>query len=136
MKEQLNSIITQESNILEELISLLEEQSKYVINNNIMEMEGIVPKIENCNKKIAELEMQRRTLTNGSPMSKIVKDLKDAELEENYRRIKFLIEDAVVQKDFNIAQITQGLSFTNRILNIINPDRAVKTYNSYGKMKK
>ena len=136
MKEQLNNIILQESRALEELIALLEEQSKYVLSNNVMEMEAIAPKIEGCNKRIAELEMSRRGLTNGVAMSKVVSDLKDEELEKNYRKIKFLIENAVVQKDFNLGQITQGLTFTNRMLNILNPDRAVKTYNSYGKIKK
>ena len=40
------------------------------------------------------------------------------------------------QKEFNMEQIKQGLHFTNKILNILNPDRGVKTYNAYGKMKK
>ncbi len=136
MRDQLNDIIIQESEALEELISLLEEQSKYALESRVFDMEAVVPRIEKCNKKIAELEMKRRGLTGGEAMTKIVNDLNDAELEENYRKIKLLVEDAIVQKNFNIAQISQGLNFTNRILNILNPDRAVKTYNSYGKIKK
>ena len=136
MKEELNNIIVKESEALEELIALLESQVKFALEDKIMDLEFIVPKIEDCNKKIAELEMARRGLTMGEPMSKIINEAKDVQLEENYRKIKQLIEAAIVQKDFNMEQIKQGLHFTNKILNILNPDRGIKTYNAYGKMKK
>ena len=136
MKEELNNIIVQESEALQELITLLEAQVKFTLEERIMDLEAILPKIESCNKKIAELEMARRGLTKGEPMSKIVNDAKDSKLEENYRKIKLLVETAIVQKEFNMEQIKQGLHLTNKILNILNPDREVKTYNAYGKMKK
>ncbi|MBC8062827.1 MAG: flagellar protein FlgN [Clostridiaceae bacterium] len=136
MKEELNNIIVKESEALQELIDLLEAQVKFALEDKIMDLEAIVPKIETCNKKIAELEMARRGLTKGEPMSKIINTAKDIELEENYRKIKFLVEAAIVQKKFNMDQIKQGLHFTNRILSIINPDRGIKTYNAYGKIKK
>lgn len=136
MKEELNNIIVKESEALQELITLLEEQVKLALEDKIMDLEAIVPRIENCNRKIAELEIARRGLTNGESLSKIIEDINDIELEENYRKIKLLVEAAIVQKEFNMEQIKQGLNFTNRMLNIINPDRGVKTYNSYGKMKK
>ena len=136
MKEELNSIIVKESEALQELITLLEAQVKFALEERIMDLETIVPKIEACNKKIAELEMARRGLTKGEPMSKIVNDEKDIELEENYSKIKLLVEAAIVQKEFNIELIKQGLHFTNKILNILNPDRGIKTYNSFGKIKK
>jgi flagellar biosynthesis/type III secretory pathway chaperone len=136
MKEELNKIIVEESEALQELITLLESQVKFALEDKIMDLEAIVPKIEVCNKKIAELEMARRGLTKGEPMSKIVNESKDVELEDNYRKIKLLVEAAIVQKEFNIEQIKQGLHFTNKILNILNPDRGIKTYNAYGKIKK
>jgi len=136
MKEELNNIIVKESEALQELINLLETQVKFAIEDKIMDLETIVPKIETCNKKIAELEMARRGLTKGEPMSKIVNEAKDIELEENYRKIKSLVEAAIVQKNFNVEQIKQGLHFTTKILNILNPDRGIKTYNSFGKIKK
>lgn len=136
MREELNSIIVNESEALSELISLLEQQSKLALEDNIIGLDGIVSKIDICNKKIAELEMKRRAITNGEDMSKIVAQCQDKELEQNYRKIKLLIQEAIVQKDFNMDFIKQGLNFTNKILSIINPDRIVKTYNSYGKMKR
>ena len=136
MKEQLNNILVQESEALEQLISLLEKQSEYALGNKVMDMEAVASQIGVCTKKIAELEMERRGLTNGEPMSKIVIDLNSKELEENYNKIKFIVEDAIVQKDLNIQQLSQGLNFTNRILSILNPDRSIKTYNANGKMKK
>ena len=136
MKEELNNIIVKESEALQELIALLEEQGKLVLTDKVMDLEVIVPKIEACNRRIAELEMKRRGLTNGEPMSKIINEIKDDELESNYNNIRMLVENAIVQKDFNITQISQGLNYTNRILSILNPDRGAKVYNNNGKIKK
>ena len=136
MKEELNNIIVKESEALRELITLLEAQVKFALEEKIMDLETVAPKIETCNKKIAEIEMARRGLTNGESMSKIISDENDAELEENYRKIRLLVEATIVQKEFNTEQIKQGLHFTNKILNILNPDRGIKTYNAYGKIKK
>ena len=58
------------------------------------------------------------------------------ELENNYYKIKNLLQEVVLQKDTNELLIKQGLSFTNRILNVLNPVRETKTYNAYGKVKK
>ena len=136
MKEDLNNIIVKESEALQELLTLLEAQSKFALGDRAMELEAVVSKIEASNRKIAELEMSRRGLTNGETMSKIVHEAKNPELEESYRKIKLLVEATIVQKEFNMEQIKQGLRFTNRILSILNPDRGIKTYNAYGKIKK
>ena len=85
MKEELNNIIVKESEALRELIVLLESQIKFALEDKIMDLELIVPKIEDCNKKIAELEMARRGITKGEPMSKIINEAKDITHEENYR---------------------------------------------------
>ena len=136
MKEKLNDIIVKESEALRELIALLEEQSNLGLKEDFVGLDAIVAKIDSCNKKIAELEMSRRAITNGEDMSKVVAKFQDEELDKNYREVKLLVEEAIVQKDFNMDFIKQGLNFSNRMLSIINPDRGVKTYGSTGKMKR
>ena len=136
MKEKLNNIIVAESEALRELIALLDEQSNLAMKDDFIGLDAIVTKIDSCNKKIAELEMNRRAITNGEDMSKVVAKFQDEELNNNYRQIKLLVQEAMVQKDFNMDFIKQGLNFSNRMLSIINPDRGIKTYNSNGKMKR
>ena len=67
-------------------------------------------------------------------MSEIVATSNDEILTENYGKIKNFLSLAASQKDNNVNQLKQKLSFTNSVLKIINPDRTAKTYNSYGKM--
>jgi flagellar biosynthesis/type III secretory pathway chaperone len=69
-------------------------------------------------------------------MTEIVEEVNDVELESNYNKIKRLLQEVVLQKDTNELLIKQGLSFTNRILNVLNPARESTTYNAYGKVKK
>ena len=121
---------------MEKLLSLLEEQHKLLLGNNVFELEGMVSKIQEANKVIAELEVERRKETAGKEMSEFVKESKNLELENIYRNIKRLLSELQLQKDTNEALIKQGLGFSTRILNILTPDRNTKTYNSYGKLRR
>jgi flagellar biosynthesis/type III secretory pathway chaperone len=125
-----------EKDALEKLLSLLEEQHKLLLGNNVFELEGMVSKIQEANKVIAELEVERRKETAGKEMSEFVKESKNLELENIYRNIKRLLSELQLQKDTNEALIKQGLGFSTRILNILTPDRNTKTYNSYGKLRR
>ncbi len=69
-------------------------------------------------------------------MSEIVDEIGDRELEDNYRSIKRLLEETRIQKDTNDLLIKHALGVTNKILTILNPSRAPKTYNSNGKIYK
>jgi flagellar biosynthesis/type III secretory pathway chaperone len=134
--EKLKSIMLKEKDALEKLLSLLEEQHKLLLGNNVFELEGMVSKIQEANKVIAELEVERRKETAGKEMSEFVKESKNLELENIYRNIKRLLSELQLQKDTNEALIKQGLGFSTRILNILTPDRNTKTYNSYGKLRR
>jgi flagellar biosynthesis/type III secretory pathway chaperone len=136
MREQLNHIIVKETESLNKLLDLLDEQHRMLLTNEIYDLEDIVSKIQLCNKEIAEREMERRRITAGASMSEIVKGFNDNELETNYRKIKKLLEEVVLQKDTNEMLIKQGLGFSTRMLSIINPERNSKTYNSYGRVGK
>jgi flagellar biosynthesis/type III secretory pathway chaperone len=134
LKEELNNIIQEETKAVNELLRALEQQHESLIKSDAVSLESCVSQIEKCNRNIAGWEVKRRELTKGMPMREIVVEIGDKILEDNYRKIRMLLEEAKVQKDTNELLIKQGLGFTNRILNILNPSRAPKTYNSYGKI--
>lgn len=125
----------QEMNALKDLLSALEEQHKYIAHNQISDMVEVVDKIDKCNREVAKIEMERREITHGEPMKKIVKELHDKELEQIYRDIKKLLEQLQVQKDHNELLIRKGLSFSTQMLNLLKPDQGAKTYNSYGRSR-
>jgi len=134
MKEELNNIMIKEIEAVEELLMTLELQHKCLASNDVIGMDGCVAKLENCSRKIAEWETKRRQCTEGAAMSVVIDEADSEELENNYRKIKRLLEEAKLQKETNELLIKQGLGFTTKVLNIMNPDRTPKTYNAYGKM--
>ena len=58
------------------------------------------------------------------------------DLDNLYRSIKKLLDEMILQKDTNELLIKQQLSFTNKIISLINPKRDIPTYNSYGNLKR
>lgn len=136
MAAKLNNIIIRETQALSKLLSALEEQHGLLLKNDIFGLEAIVAKIQQINKEVAEIEVERRKESAGQAMSILVANLRDEQVDINYRNIKNLLSEIEVQKDANDMLIKQGLSFSAKILNILSPDRNTKTYNSYGKMKR
>ncbi|NMM61267.1 flagellar protein FlgN [Clostridium sp. P21] len=132
---ELNSVIVEEIKALQTLLSCLDEQFQYLTKREVFALDAVRSKIEQSSREVASFEMKRRSLTNGEDMNKIVHELKDKELEKNYRDIKKLLDSVVFQKDTNDILIKQQLSFTTQMLNFLNPDRGPKTYNSYGKRR-
>jgi flagellar biosynthesis/type III secretory pathway chaperone len=135
MKDELNVILENEIKAIESLLEALEEQHEYLLKKDAVTLEACVKNIENRNREIADFEVKRRQLTKGESMGKIVDEIKDEKLEQNYRDIRKLLQITSIQKDTNELLIKQGLGFTSRILNILNPDRGSKTYNAYGKVR-
>ncbi len=135
MVQKLNKIIVQETVNLRILLTELEEQHRCIIVSDIFGMEACVNKIKEANKNIAQMEVERRKLTQNRAMSSIIEEASDLELESNYNKIKNILQEIVLQKDTNDLLIRQGLSFTNRILKVLNPARETATYNSCGKVK-
>lgn len=135
MTAELNRIIVEEYKALKALLEALDEQFECLAKRDALKLAAITEKIERISKEVARFEIERRKITNGQAMSKIVNELKDKELENNYRSIKKLLEQIRFQKDTNEMLIKQGLGFTTQMLNFLNPDRGPKTYNSYGKRR-
>ncbi|MGH4121141.1 flagellar protein FlgN [Clostridium sp.] len=136
MKNKLNTVMIQEIEAVTTLLSALEEQHRCIIKSDIFGMENCVDTIKKANTNIAAMEVSRRKITENRAMSEIVEEFRDVEIEKNYYKIKAILQEVKVQKDTNELLIKQGLSFTSRILNILNPVREKATYNSRGKINK
>ncbi|WP_373898283.1 flagellar protein FlgN [Haloimpatiens sp. FM7315] len=137
MQEKLNGLISAEIESLSSLLELLEEQHGYITKEEVFNMEAIIPKIKEISVEVARIEVERRNLTGDRPISEIVIGSSKPELEENYRKIRKLLHSVTLQKDTNELLIKQGLSYTNKMLEIINPSRpTARTYGASGKVRK
>ena len=136
MDKKLTEVIKNEKQALEKLLELLDKQYKYVMNKEVLELDAIVNEMKDASKDIAKIEVERRKLVSNNSMKELVDSYGDEELDTEYRKIKVLLEAIKLQKDTNDLLIRQQMSFNNQILNIINPSREIKTYNSYGNLKR
>ncbi|EEH98387.1 flagellar export chaperone FlgN [Clostridium tertium] len=136
MINNLRDILYDEEKELKELLILLDKQYKLIIAKDIFGMESIVEDIKQKNKDVAEIEVSRRRLLGNQSIKEVILNSKDEELENEYRRIQNLLNEMILQKDTNDLLIKQQLSFTNKLLNLINPKRDIPTYNSYGSIKR
>jgi len=135
LKEKLKQVMEQELEALKNLLEALEEQHKYIAKNELLQLAEVVTKIEECNKNVAKIEIERRKITNGEAMSKLIEEFKDSSLELLYRNINGLLKELKLQKDTNEMLIKRGLSFSNQMINLLKPDRSAKTYNAQGRSK-
>lgn len=136
MIDKLTEVLGKEEKALKSLLVLLDEQFKLIMSKDVFGMEGMVERLQNSNKEVAEYEVERRKLISGRSMREVVKSSNDENLDNGYRQIQKTLEAITLQKDTNETLIKQQLGYTTKILNIINPRREVKTYNSYGNMRK
>lgn len=136
MIKELTEVLVKEEDALKKLLTLLDEQFKLIMSKNVFGMEEIVERLQSCNKEIAEFEVARRKLIGSKSMRQLIKGFGDEKLDRTYRDIQKLLEAITLQKDTNEILIKQQLAYTNRMLNIINPKREVKTYNSYGNIRR
>lgn len=136
MREKLRDILDQEYHKLDDLLKLLEEQHLGIMKNDFFGLDAVVEKIQLCNKEIAEEEVKRRKLVGDNSMKDLINDIGDEELDNKYREIMRLLEELKLQKETNEVLIKQGLAYSTKMLNYINPHRGLNTYNSYGKVKR
>lgn len=136
MREKLRDILDQEYHKLDDLLKLLEEQHLGIMKNDFFGLDAVVEKIQLCNKEIAEEEVKRRKLVGDNSMKDLINDIGDEELDNKYREIMRLLEELKLQKETNEMLIKQGLAYSTKMLNYINPHRGLNTYNSYGKVKR
>lgn len=137
MKSSLKDIFTRELKALNRLLETLEEQHKYIVKNEVFKLEKMKSEIEQVNKDVALIEMERRNLTGEESVNEIVSRYEDEELSILYRDIKKVLNELKLQKETNEVLIKQELGFTTQMLNLLNPKSGTpKTYNAYGKVKR
>ena len=132
----IKEIIIKEKEKLNNLLGLLEKQHAMVLAKDIFGLEALVDEIKAANKDVASMEMERRKIAGTKSMSLLVKESGDEETDREFREVKKLLEAIKLQKETNELLIRQRMSYNNQILSIINPSREVKTYNSYGNLRK
>ncbi|CUU50257.1 flagellar protein FlgN [Clostridium beijerinckii] len=136
MINELIKLIRNQEEELKKLLELLETQYKMIMGKDVFGLEGLVDKINECGKKIAKIEVERRKLIGGKSVSEIINSSDNKELKEAYRNIRIIMEKTTQQKDTNDILLKQQIMFTNKMLNIMNPSREIKTYNSYGNLSR
>lgn len=132
----IKEIIIKEKEELNNLLGLLEKQHAMVLAKDVFGLEALVDEIKAANKGVASMEMERRKIAGTKSMSLLVKESGDEETDREFREVKKLLEAIKLQKETNELLIRQRMSYNNQILSIINPSREVKTYNSYGNLRK
>jgi len=136
MIKELIKLMQNQDNDLKELLELLETQYKMIMSKDVFGLEGLVDKINECGKKIAQEEVQRRKLIGEESIKKIVNNSANEELKEAFSKIQNTLNNVVLKKETNDVLLKQKIMLNNKMLQIINPIREIKTYNSYGNLSK
>lgn len=136
MIDELKNLIKEQHEHLKKLLLLLDVQCKMIINKDIFGLESIVEKLNDESKLIAQVEVARRKMLGNESIIEFIHQSNDYALQELYNELLNTLRDTIDKKKTNEILIKQQLTFTNRMLNIMNPDRQIKTYNSYGSLSK
>ncbi|URZ06265.1 flagellar export chaperone FlgN [Clostridium felsineum] len=136
MKEELKKVMSDEFNSLERLLDLLLTQQQFLIKKDVFGLDKMVVEIQKVNKEVASSEMSRLKLVGDKTMKDLLREISDESLNKIYLNMRGLLEKIKFQKDSNELLIKQGLVFTTKVLNAINPNgNTAKTYNCYGKTR-
>lgn len=136
MESNLKAVLTLEEEKLRELLALLDKQYKLILGKDIFGMEAVAEEIRLKNKEVAEVEVNRRRFLGNTSIKDYISNSNSNDLDNLYRKIQKLLNEMILQKDTNELLIKQQLSFTNKLLNLINPKKDVTTYNSYGSVRR
>lgn len=136
MVNNLIEVLSKEEEALKGLLSMLDDQHKKITTKDIFGLEEVVEKIQQANREIAVIEVERRKFVGNNSMKSVVMNSGNVELEDGYRRVSNILNEINLQKDTNELLIKQGLSYTNKMLNLINPKKETNVYNSYGAIKR
>lgn len=136
MEQQIIKLMKEQHLHVNSLLMFLEIQCKMIMEKDVFGLESIVDKIGNESKVIAQLEVERRKIIKDQSLVQLVNSSNNNELKKSYDALMKVLQDAVEKKNTNELLLKQQLIFTNKMLNIINPDKEAKTYNSYGNLSK
>ena len=133
---ELTEIIQNEEIALEKMLDLLVKQHQLIMKKEVFSLEAIVDEIAESNREIAAFEMKRRKFIGNNDMKEIVRNSNCTELDDAFRSINKVLYMVKFQKDTIELLLRQQMSYNNQILNMINPRRETKTYNSYGNLSR
>ncbi|MDU4659701.1 MAG: flagellar protein FlgN [Clostridium butyricum] len=136
MEKELIELMRNQEVKLEELLILLKVQQDMIMKKDTFGLEGLVDKLSDCSKKVAQEEVARRKILGQYSLVDIVSKCNNDELKNVYEKLKKILNEIILQKETNSLLLKQELVFTNKMLNVINPDREIKTYNSFGGLRK
>lgn len=136
MINELIKLIQSQEEELRRLLELLETQYKMIMSKDVFGLEGLVDKINESGKKIAKQEIERRNILGDNGITEVVNNSNNEELRERYNNIKRTLNSVISQKETNDMLLKQQIIFNNKMLEIINPRREIKTYNSYGNLSR
>ncbi|MBE6086944.1 MAG: flagellar protein FlgN [Clostridium beijerinckii] len=136
MINELIKLIQSQEEELQRLLELLETQYKMIMSKDVFGLEGLVDKINESGKKIAKQEIERRNLTGEKNIKDIIYNSNNDNLKELYGKIQTTLNNTIMKKETNEMLLKQQIVFNNKMLEIINPRREMKTYNSYGNLSR
>ena len=136
MINELIKLIQSQEEDLKKLLELLETQYMMIMSKDVFGLEGLVDKINECGKRIAQDEVERRKLIDNGSIKKIVNESHNNELKKLYSKIQDKLNEVISRKETNDTLLKQQIIFNNKMLALINPNREIKTYNSYGNLSK
>lgn len=136
MINELIKLMQSQEEDLKKLLELLETQYKMIMGKDVFGLEGLVDKINECGKRIANAEVKRRKLIGDDDIKAVVSQSDNDELKEAYGRIRETLQQTVYKKETNDMLLKQQIMFNTKMLNMLNPNREIKTYNSYGNLSR
>ncbi|AVK48286.1 flagellar biosynthesis protein FlgN [Clostridium sp. MF28] len=136
MINELIKLIQSQEEELQRLLELLETQYKMIMSKDVFGLEGLVDKINESGKKIAKQEIERRNLIGEKNIKDIIYNSNNDKLKELYGKIQTTLNNTIMKKETNEMLLKQQIVFNNKMLEIINPRREMKTYNSYGNLSR
>lgn len=136
MINELIKLMQSQEDDLSKLLELLETQYNMIMSKDAFGLEGLVDKINECGKRIAQDEVKRRKLTENKSIRNIVNESNNESLQELYSEIETTLNNVVLQKEINDMLLKKQIIFNNKMLELINPRREIKTYNSYGNLSR
>lgn len=136
MINQLIKLIQNQDDELKKLLELLETQYKMIMGKDVFGLEGLVDKINECGKQIAKQEIERRNILGNDSIIEVVEQSNNEDLKKYYNKIKTTLNSVLSQKETNDMLLKQQIIFNSKMLEMINPRRDIKTYNSYGNLSR
>lgn len=136
MIEKLIELMKSQEKYLKQLLELLIIQKELIMKKDAFALEGLVDKLNECSKKIAREEVARRNLLNDESLKEFIYNSNNVELSNTYSEIVNIINKVILQKDTNEMLLKQQIGLNAKVLNMMNPNREMRTYNSYGNLSK